>query len=146
MGAPVDVPGGDQHRARVSAPVPWLKIPDGALQQPAHLYISAPRKWRQEEATSSSLPPPLADSLLVSLHHSQGVGGGTNHQDPPDSLGCLGKGFQQRGVRLQALHLLTLSRCRNVVRYVSRISFFQHLTQHCNLQAPLHMCPLYVYQ
>lgn len=66
----------------VSAPVSWLKILDGALQQPAHLYMSAPRKWRQEEATSSSFPPPLSRSKLVNLHHLPSAGEAATLQHP----------------------------------------------------------------
>lgn len=65
--------GGDQHGACVSTPVPWLKIPDGALQQPAHLYISALGNGVRRKPPPP-LPPPLAHRLPISLHRSPGVG------------------------------------------------------------------------
>lgn len=101
----------------------------GTAATGSFIYLST-RKWRQEETTSSSLPPPLTHRLPISLHHSPGAGGAATRQDPPTPHSCPGKGFQQQGVRLQLLHPLTLSRSRMVVKCVSRISLFQSLTQH----------------
>lgn len=113
----------------MSTPVPWPKIPDEALQQPAQLYISGPRKWRQEEARShsSSLPAPSPTPPSLGAQHS--------HQPTPPGL--LPGVPRLSGQRVPAARCQTpvsppshSQWSRMVVGCVSRIPLFQCLTQH----------------
>lgn len=135
----------------MTAPVSWLKILDGALQQPAHLYMSAPRKWRQEEATSSSFSPPLSQPAYQSLPPAEYRR--SSHTPGPDTTTLIPpatweKCSSSKMSGSSCSIFFTHSRSSMIMKYISKKVIRVRCTSPNNghLQAVLHMFHFCTYQ